>query len=202
MVDFHTVLTLSTTFFIIANPIGNAPAILSLVKDCPLERQRYIIMREGGIAFLLALFFQYFGEYFLGTLMLQDYTIALCGGILLFFLALDLIFPSHNERLKAKKKQEPFIVPIATPLLTGPGLLAIVVLFSKQIPSHFTITLSLCVTWVAIGIILYMTPYLKRFLGNKGMIALEQFMGMILSMISTGLIVTGASLFRDHLLQS
>lgn len=199
MIDFYTILTLATTFFIITNPIGNSPAILALIKDYPLERQRYIMMREGGIALLLALFFQYFGECFLGTLMLQDYTIALCGGVLIFIVSLNLIFPKHDESVKVKQKQEPFFVPIATPLLTGPGLLAIVMLNSRLIPGHLTLTLALCVSWIAVMLVLYITPYLKQILGNKGMIALEQFMGMILSMISTDMIVTGLRLFRAHI---
>lgn len=195
MIDFQTILTLSVTFFIITNPIGNSPAILAMIKDYPLEQQRRIMLREGAIALFMALFFQYFGEYFLGTLMLKDYTIALCGGILLFMIALSLIFPSREEETKAAPKQEPFIVPIATPLLTGPGLLAIVMLNSRLIPNPLTLTLSLCLCWVAVGIVLYITPYLKKILGAKGMVALEQLMGMILSMISTGMIVTGARLF-------
>jgi len=199
LIDFQTVLTLSTTFFIITNPIGNSPAVLALIKDYPLERQRYIMMREGVIALLLALFFQYFGEFFLGTLMLKDYTIALCGGILLFMIGLGLIFPNHDENFKIKQKQEPFIVPIATPLLTGPGLLAMVMLNSRLIPGYLTLTVSLCVAWVAVGIVLYITPYLKQILGNKGMIALEQLMGMVLSMISTDMIVRGARLFVAYI---
>ena len=199
MIDFNTIITLATTFFIITNPIGNSPAILAMLKDYPLERQRYIMMREGAIALFMALFFQYFGEYFLGTLMLQDYSIALCGGILLFMIALSLIFPKREENENVALKQEPFIVPIATPLLTGPGLLAMVMLNSRLIPSQLTLSLSLCVAWVAVGIVLYVTPYLKQILGKKGMIALEQLMGMVLSMISMEMIVTGARLFATNM---
>lgn len=157
------------------------------------------MIREGLIALLLAVFFQYFGDYFLGTLMLQDYTIALCGGILLFMISLSLIFPKHEVGTRKALQQEPFIVPIATPLITGPGLLTIVMLYSKQVPSSATLTLALCIAWIAVWAILLLTPYLQKLLGNRGVKTLEQIMGMVLSMISTEMIVKGIQLFMQKL---
>lgn len=199
MVDIRTVITLATTFFIITNPIGNSPAILTLVKDFPIAKQRYILLREGFISLLLAFFFQFFGEAFLNLLMLKDYTISLCGGTLLFIVALDLIFPDHSKDLKDKiKKQEPFFVPIATPLLAGPGLLTVVMLYSRQVPNNLTLSLALICSWVFVSIILLITPYLQKILGKKGIVALEQIMGMVVAMISMEMIVNGVRLFINQ----
>jgi len=199
LIDFDTIITLATTFFIIANPIGNSPAILTIVKDFSLRRQRIILLREGIMAILLALFFQFFGEHFLNLLMLKDYTIALCGGILLFLISIDLIFPDHSGDANLNQKSEPFFVPIATPLLAGPSLLTVVMLYSRQIPESITVSLGLCFAWVFVLVILMITPYLQKILGNKGITALEQLMGMILSMISTEMIVSGLRLFMQNI---
>lgn len=195
MLDFALIKTLATTFFIISNPIGNSPAILALVKDYPLKRQKYILYRECFLGLILALFFQYFGEHFLEALMLKDYSIALCGGILLLLVALKLIFPDHSNDSKLKQSSEPFFVPIATPLLAGPGLLTIIMLYSRQIPSNIIVSVSLIAAWIAVIIILQITPYLQKLLGNKGITALEQLMGMVLAMISTEMIVGGVKLY-------
>lgn len=199
MIDFSAVIGLTVTFFLITNPIGNSPAILTLVKDFPLKRQKYILMREGVISLLLALFFQYFGEAFLSMLMLKDYTISLCGGTLLFIVALDLIFPDHTKQVKETSKSEPFFVPIATPLLAGPGLVTVVMLYSRQIPSELTLSLALVLSWFFVSIVLLITPYLQKILGDRGIVALEQFMGMVVAMMSVEMIVKGVQLFLQNI---
>lgn len=199
MIDLVAVKTIATTFFIISNPIGNSPAILALVKDFPIQRQKYILFRECILSLILALFFQYFGEYFLDTLMLKDYTIAICGGVLLLMIALNLIFPDHSRYSSAEKKTEPFFVPIATPLLAGPSLLTIVMLYSRQTPSSLTVSVGMILAWVGVTVILQVTPYMQRLLGNKGITALEQLMGMILCMISIEMVVNGLHLFLQNI---
>jgi small neutral amino acid transporter SnatA (MarC family) len=198
LIDLVAVKTIATTFFIISNPIGNSPAILALIKDYPIKRQKFILFRECVLSLLLALFFQYFGEVFLDALMLKDYTIAICGGVLLLLIGLNLIFPDHSRYSSKVKKAEPFFVPIATPLLTGPSLLTIVMLYSRQIPSDLTVSVGLVTAWIGVGLVLLITPYLQKLLGNKGITALEQLMGMILSMISIEMLVNGLHIFLQN----
>ncbi|MCB1111830.1 MAG: MarC family protein [Chlamydiales bacterium] len=193
------VLSLATTFFIIANPLGNAPAILTIVKRFDLVKQRRILIREAIAALLLALFFQYFGDYFLDLLHLKGYTVAFCGGILLFLVAISLIFPTDPEVEKIMQKNEPFIVPIATPLLAGPGLLTIIMLYANQEPNPFNVSLALVTAWIGVTVVLLATPYLQKLIGTKGIHALEQLMGMILSMIAMEMIVQGLYLFLQSL---
>lgn len=195
VVDLVSVKTIATTMFIIANPIGNSPAILTLVKELPLRRQKSLLLRETLLSLLLALFFQYFGEHFLDTLMLKDYTVAICGGVLLLMIALNLIFPDHSGEGTLENHREPFFVPIATPLIAGPSLLTIVMLYSRQIESNITVSLGLIVAWIGVGLILQVTPYLQKLLGNRGIVALEKLMGMILVMISIEMILGGLQLF-------
>lgn len=196
MFDLALIIKLATTFFIVTNPIGNSPAILTLVQGFSETRQRMILFREGLFALLLALFFQYLGEQFLGTLHLTNYTVAYCGGILLFLVALQLIFPKHNKDERAALQREPYVVPIATPLLAGPGLFAIIMISSQEVPA-MTMSVSLIVCWIGVWAVLLVAPWLQRILGRKGMLALEQVMGMVLAFISIELLVKGTRQFLD-----
>lgn len=199
MIDLVSVKAIATTFFIISNPIGNSPAILALVKELPMRRQKSLLFRETLFSLFLALFFQYCGEYFLETLMLKDYTVALCGGVLLLMIAINLIFPDHTSDKTIEEKHEPFFVPIATPLIAGPSLLTIVMLYSRQMGSNLTVSLGLILAWVGVGIVLQLTPHLQKLLGVRGIAALEQLMGMVLVMISVEMILGGIQLFLSSL---
>ncbi len=115
-----SIFKLALTYFLITNPIGNAPAILSLVKGFPFDRQKQIIMREGVIALFLAIFFQFFGVLFLGALQIQDYALMLSGGVIILITSLGMIFSEQENSDSNEVKQEPFIVPIATPFYRVP----------------------------------------------------------------------------------
>lgn len=196
MFDLALIFKLATTFFIVTNPIGNSPAILTLVQGFPEQRQRMILFREGLFALLLALFFQYLGEQFLSTLHLNNYTVAYCGGILLFLVALQLIFPGKKDDTRKALQREPYVVPIATPLLAGPGLFAIIMIASQE-TAAVTMSAALIVAWIGVWAVLLISPWLQRILGKKGMIALEQVMGMVLAFISIELLVKGTRQFLE-----
>lgn len=193
-----SLIQIALTFFLISNPIGNSPAIVALVKDFEFERQKKILLREGIIALFIALFFQYFGEFFLGVLGVQGYTVGITGGILLFLVALEMIFSKAPPTDTKQQKQEPFIVPIATPILSGPGLMAIIMLYSRQEADNMKITLAILLAWVFVLAVVMTAPYLQKILGKRGLVALEQLMGMILAMMSAGMILNGVKLFVEH----
>lgn len=182
-------------FFIIANPIGNSPAIIALVKDYDFNRQRWIIMRETFAALLIAIFFQFFGEAFLHMIHVKDYALTLCGGVLLLLVALSMIFSIPATDNSGRLKQEPFIVPIATPILTGPGLMAMIMLKSVEEENNIKILSAILIAWTGIFIVMAIAPYLQRIFGKRGLHALEQLMGMILSLIAVQMCVLGTKLF-------
>lgn len=189
------------SLFIIANPIGNSPAILAMIKDFSFAQQKKIMLREALIAFLLAITFQYAGEIFLSSLNISASAVSLCGGILLLFCALDMIFSSQslNDGKKVKAlKQEPFLVPIATPLISGPGVLTMIMVYSQQLPS-LTLTFAIFITWTLIALVMVSSPYIQLVLKRRGMGALEQLMGMILTMISVEMMVSGVQKFMTQI---
>lgn len=192
---------MALTFFLVANPIGNSPAILSLVKELPFERQKKILLRESLIALVLALFFQYSGHTFLTALGITDYAVPLCGGTILFITALKMIFSLDTGAQPVLKVQqpEPMIVPIATPLISGPGLLSIIMLQAQSAASSISVTTAILMAWIGVTAVLTGAPYIQRAIGRRGMVALEQLMGMALSMMSMDMIVNGAALFMKSI---
>lgn len=187
-----TLAQLALTFFLVTNPIGNSPTIIALVKDFDFKRQRIIMLREGFFAFLIAIFFQYLGESFLKGLNISNYALALTGGIILLLTALQTIFHKPETSENTKLKQEPFIVPIATPLLTGAGLMSYIMISAGREQNNLMISLALVLAWVGVMTVMAIAPYLQKLLGKRGLVALEQIMGMILGLIAMQLIVKGA----------
>lgn len=192
--------SLALTYFLIANPIGNSPTVLALVKDYDFKQQRSILFREAIFALLLALFFQYFGEMFLRFLHIEIYAVTITGGLLLLLVALSMIFPQiEAEAEGVQLKQQPFIVPIATPIISGPGLLATIMLTSKIEGNHFTISGAIIIAWIGIIAVMTCSPYLQKILGKRGLLALEQVMGMILALMSMQMLVKGIGFFIKEL---
>lgn len=191
----NTPFAIAIIFFLVANPIGNSPTILSLIKHCDFSRQKKIVFREAMIGLFIALFFQYVGEMFLGMLKVSDYALTLTGGLVLFLTALQMIFHKPESADDMSSKQEPFIVPIATPLITGPGLMTMIMVTSKEVDNNLTITFAILITWIGVTLVLVGAPYVQKLVGKRGMAALEQVMGMILALISISMLFNGIHLF-------
>jgi multiple antibiotic resistance protein len=190
-----TSLALAVIYFLVANPIGNSPAILSLIKHCDFARQKQIVFREAMISLAIILFFQYVGEIFLGMLKVSDYALTITGGLVLFLTSLQMLFHKPESAAEAANKTEPFIVPIATPLIAGPGLMTMVMVSSKEVGNNFVITLAILIAWIGVTLVLVGAPYVQKLIGKRGMAALEQVMGMILALISTAMLFNGFALF-------
>lgn len=187
--------SIALTLFLVANPIGNTPAFVALVKDFEFNRQKKILFREAIFSFLIALVFLFIGERFLNLIQIQSYAVSISGGTLLFLVALNMIFPPKRNGTTTSKPIEPFIVPIATPLITGGGVLSTIMIYSAKEQNDLKIALAIVVAWSAVTVIVVSAAYLQKILGKRGLLALEQLMGMILSMISTEIIVKGIKLF-------
>lgn len=189
---------MAVSFFLVTNPIGNSPMFLGLLKDFDFATQRKILLREGLISLAIALFFQYLGEIFLNLLNVQDYAMTFCGGVLLLIISLKMIFPFHRDVHSEGVSKEPFIVPIATPLLAGPGVLTLIMLSSRQL-SHFMVSGAIFLAWAGVIAVMAIAPYLQKIFGKKGLTALEQVMGMLLALMAIHMLVHGAELFLNVL---
>lgn len=189
--------SIALTFFLVANPIGNTPVFVALVKNFDFERQKRILFRESIFSFLIAFVFIFIGEPFLSALQIQSYAVSLCGGILLTIVAIGMIFPPESEEIATNQLKEPFIVPIATPLITGGGVLSTIMIYARQEQNTPKIALATIIAYIGVIIVVVSAAYLQKILGRRGLLAMEQLMGMLLAMMSMELIVKGVKLFAQ-----
>jgi multiple antibiotic resistance protein len=180
--------------FLIMDPLGNIPVFLSLLKPLPKKRQRFVLVRELLIAFFVLLAFLWGGKYVLDAMHLRQESVSIAGGIVLFIIGLKMIFPSTEGIFGDAQAGEPFIVPMAIPLVAGPSSMAAVMLFGSQDPSRMgDWTLALGIAWLGTALTLLSATYLYKLLGERVLVALERLMGMLLVAISVQMLMDGVS---------
>lgn len=188
----HMIVSLTILLVVIMDPLGNLPVFMSLLKNTSAPRRRMIIIREMIIALFIMLLFLFFGEKMLCILNLKTETVSISGGIILFLIALNMIFPNSENKNKEKNQDEPFLVPLAIPLVAGPSLLATIMLLSHQYAGKiWHLIISLLLSWTFTMITLLSSELFLKFLGKKGVNALERLMGLILIMLSTQMLLDG-----------
>lgn len=191
-----SLIAMAFALFLLIDPIGNIPFFISILKDISPKRQLQIIFRELLIALLIMIFFHFIGNFVLDALQISQHAILIAGGIILFLLSLKMIFPdSVNFEISAGKEKEPFIVPLAIPLVAGPAVLAAIILYSKQSINLWTPITAIIVAWGLSTAILLSSAFLNRVLGTRGIIACERLMGLILTMMAIQMFLKGIAQF-------
>lgn len=180
------------TLFLVMNPLGNIPIFISTLKNIPQKRRMRIIVREACFAFLILSAFLFSGEYILEGLQITASVLSIAGGIVLFVIAIRLIFPQEKERKPETTEEEPFLVPLAIPLFAGPATMATIMLLGEQQHGSIWYTfIALIIAWAVASTLLLSSSSLSRFLGKRGLIAIERLMGMILITISIQMFLSG-----------
>lgn len=178
--------------FLIMDPLGNLPIFMSVLKSVPEERRFAVLVRELLIALLIMMIFLFAGQSILNALSLKQEAVSISGGIILFIIAIRMIFPGRGGVMGAQPEGEPFIVPLATPMIAGPSILAMLILLVNQSPERQTEwALALFAAWSATAIILMSSKPLFKLLKDKGLAAIERLMGMILVMMSVQMFLDG-----------
>ncbi|SFN42566.1 membrane protein, MarC family [Izhakiella capsodis] len=178
---------------LIMDPLGNLPIFMSVLKHLEPKRRRIVLIRELLIALAIMLLFLFAGEKILAFLNLRTETVSISGGIILFLIAIRMIFPVHdNPSSGLSAGEEPFLVPLAIPLVAGPSLLATLMLLSHQYPHQMSYLVgALLIAWGLTALILLLSGLFLRLLGEKGVNALERLMGLILIMLATQMFLDG-----------
>jgi len=177
------------------DPLGNIPLFLSALKGVEPERRRRILVREILIAYIVLLAFLFAGKYLLRLPSLQEETISIAGGIVLFLIALRMVFPRPDAAADTLEG-EPFIVPLAIPLVAGPSTLASLLLLQQSSPnSTLQLFLALTMAWIVTAAILLSSTILYRLLKERGLIAVERLMGMLLVMLAVQMFINGLAKF-------
>ena len=183
------------TLFLVMDPLGNIPVFLSVLKGVPPERRRLVLAREIAFAYLVLLFFFLIGEYILRFLGLQQEAVSIAGGIVLFLIALRMIFPGERPLSGDALEGEPFLVPLAIPLIAGPSALATLLLLQRSGASRGGLLLALTIAWMVSAVLLLSSTFLYRVLRERGLIALERLMGMLLVMVAVQMLLNGIRTF-------
>lgn len=184
------------TLILVMDPLGNIPVFLSLLNPVETPRRPKVVLRESFFAFLILTIFLFGGARILRGLNITESSLSIAGGIVLFIIAIEMIFPKANAAVyKDPQMGEPFIVPLAIPMIAGPSSLATVLIFAshgKQIFDYFT---ALAIAASITTFVLFFATYFRKILGQKGLIAMERLMGLILTTVAVQMFLGGIQEF-------
>ncbi|MBE0496550.1 MAG: hypothetical protein IBX45_09090 [Campylobacterales bacterium] len=192
MGEFSLLSTAILLVFVL-DPFGNVPVIISILKEIPRAKQRRIIAREMVIGLIILALFLFFGEHFLRIFHLETEAVRIAGAVIFFVIGVKMIFPGDKGSAGLFGKEgEPFVVPIAMPLVAGPSALAtLLVLSSAHADATGTLFGALMVAWGFSALVMLLAPFLFHVLKAKGLMALERLMGMLLLMMAVQMFIDG-----------
>ena len=191
-----TIASAALLLFLILDPLGNIPVFLGLLRTLPPQRQRIVLVREMLIALGVLMLFLWGGRYALNLMHLRQESVSIAGGIVLFLIGLRMIFPPPEGLMGELPAGEPFIVPMAIPLIAGPSGMAAVMLMGSQEPDRMGAwSLALLIAWAATAVILLSSTYLYKWLGLRVLIAIERLMGMVIVAISVQMLLDGLTVY-------
>jgi multiple antibiotic resistance protein len=184
--------------FLIMDPLGNLPVFMSILKSIEPKRRKIILARELLISLAIMFTFLFSGQAVLDFLNVKQQAVSIAGGIILFLIAIRMIFPNKGTHADDISEQEPFIVPLAIPMIAGPSLLAALILLANQDPLRMIDwSLALFAAWSVSATILMFSGLFFKLLGERGLIAVERLMGMILIMLSIQMFLDGIGNYFD-----
>jgi len=191
-----SLLSATLLLVLVLDPLGNVPLFIVALRNVDQHRQVRVIVRELCIALAVLVVFMFFGRYILGALHIEEPSLSMAGGMVLFLIALGMVFPMRGDMWGAETDGEPLIVPLAVPLVAGPSAMATVMLLMSQDPAKWLDwLLAVVFAWlVSLGVLLQ-SARLKRVLGQRGLAACERLMGMILTVIAVQMFVDGVAAF-------
>jgi multiple antibiotic resistance protein len=186
--------------FLVIDPLGNIPFFLASLKSVAANRQSRVIVREMVIAYMVMVAFLFAGRPVLDVLGISDPALTIAGGVILFLIALRMVFPPTDRSAHDDINGEPFIVPLAIPYVAGPSVLATELLLMSREPARWgSWLIAVTVAWAATLLILMLASKLRSYLGQRGMIAIERLMGMLLVAIAIQMFLSGVERYIGQL---
>ncbi len=198
----YTFLSATILLVLITDPIGNIPIFANALKNVAPERRARVILREISIAFALLLTFMFVGESFLRVMNLSELALQIGGGVILFLIALRMVFPPPAGAADAEQLAEPLIVPLAVPAIAGPSALATVLLLVSQQPERRLEWIgALCVTMLISAAVLVSAERIQRVIGTRLVTAVERLMGLVLVSVAIEMMLRGVKTFALQLMR-
>jgi len=185
---------------LVTDPIGNIPLFVALLRPVAPERRVPVIVRECAIAFAVLVVFVLFGRWLLDLFGLSDRSLTLAGGMILFLIALRMIFRSPEGIFGESPSGEPLIVPLAIPSIAGPAAIATVVLLVSRAPQRMPEWLAAVAVAMAASLAtLLLAERISRWVGERALAAFERLMGLLLTAIAVEMLLRGIEGFVRHL---
>lgn len=197
----HSFISAFVLLLLVLDPFGSLPIFISVLKGVPPERRTRVAVREVLIAFCVLLAFMFAGQSFLNLMHLSERSLEVAGGVILLIIAIRMIFTSGSQIYASDGgAREPFIFPLAVPLLAGPSAMATVLLMSTREPERIlewigALTLTMLVTLL----VFLFSGKIQKLLGEQAITALERLMGLVLTAISIEMLLGGVAAYIKKL---
>jgi MarC family membrane protein len=190
------IVSATIVLLLVMDPFGNIPLVVSSIRAIKPARRARVVMRECAIAYGVLVAFLFGGQRLLALLGLSDSALEIAGGVILFLISLRMAFPHPEGVFGDTPEGEPFIVPIAVPAIAGPSALATVIVLVSRDPHRWAYWLAaLTVATLVSSLILVGAERISRWIGERGIIAMERLMGLILTAIAVQMLLSGIASF-------
>jgi multiple antibiotic resistance protein len=186
--------TITISMFLIMNSVGHIMGYLDLVELLDEKKRQRTVIREMLFALLIMLFFHFIGDLLLKALEVGTQTVYLAGGLILFLIAIRMIFPQSKAPIPLSEKDEPFFFPIATPMIAGPSILTTIMLYAHQEQKGNNVIAAILIAWAFSITILFFAQKIKDIVGKRALIAVERLMGLLLTMMAVEMLLKGLRL--------
>jgi len=189
----QTFLSAFILLLLVLDPFGSLPIYISVLGGVPPERRRMLALRESLIALGVLLAFMLGGQHFLALMRLSERSLEVAGGVILLIIAIRMIFSTDGSAYAADSEgREPFIFPLAVPLLAGPSAMATVLLLASREPARLLYWVgALCAAMAVSAAVLLAADRIKRLLGESMVAAVEKLMGLVLTAVAVEMILAG-----------
>jgi multiple antibiotic resistance protein len=187
-----SVYSAAALLFLVFDPLGNIPVFTCVLSKVDPTRHRRIILRELLMALVILVIFLFCGRHILSLLEISQSSLGMAGGIILFMIAIKMVFSGSERIFDNMADDGPFIVPLAVPLIAGPSAIATVILLMAKDPTRWPQwLLALFCAWLGSGSLLLFSGRLSLLLGDRVLKAIERLMGMILTAVAVEMFVKG-----------
>ena len=188
----HSFVSAVILLLLVLDPLGSLPVFIPIMREVAPERRRRVAVREALIAFAVLFAFMLFGDVFLRVMRLSERSLEVAGGVILLMVAIRMIFSHEGGVYGTPEGKEPFIFPLAVPLMAGPSAMATVLLLASRQPDRVLAWAGALTCAMAVsGAVLLLCERIRRLLGDSVVSALEKLMGLVLTAIAVEMILAG-----------
>ena len=190
-------------FFITIDTIGNLPFFISLTEGAKIKKKNQIALKSVIYAFFILILFAYLGRYLLDALGVTLDSLKIAGGIILMFIAIDILFEKRKKRrekkveaaLDEKTYDEIIIFPIAIPFIAGPSTLATIILlmgnYTESINSQIVVIVALIAALIVSLFLMIGANFTTKYIPPQILHAISRVFAFILAALATQFVIDG-----------